>query len=125
MISVYHKATATHLVATVLTVLGVAAPNVYAQTGWRPVGNWVVDRSLAGLATGPVNRVWYSDSGSILIETASRRVFETTDLETWRSSKAAVPAEPVTTVAARPEPGARISAVCALVIAISARVSHV
>ena len=108
MISVYHKATATHWAATVLTLLSFLVPDLSAQTGWRPVGNWAIDRSLAGLATGPVNRVWYSDSGSILIQTASGRVFETTDLETWRASNASVPAEPAAAVVALPEPAARV-----------------
>jgi len=40
---------------------------------------------LPGLATGPVDRVWYSDDGAILYaRTASGRIFQTKDLEQWR-----------------------------------------
>jgi len=105
---VYHKATAARLAATVLTLLGLCAPELAAQSGWRPVGNWAVDRGLAAPATGAVNRVWYSDSGSILIRTASGRIFETKDLDTWRRSSARPPAEPAATAASLPEPGARL-----------------
>ena len=83
----YKNATQTHLAATVLTVLGLLGPNLPAQTsGWRSVGNSSIDLSLAGLATGPVNRVWYSASGSLFIHTTSGRVFSTTDKETWRAA---------------------------------------
>lgn len=51
---------------------------------WRHVGNALVDFDLAGLASGPVERVWYVEGGSKLrILTALERVFETTDFETW------------------------------------------
>ena len=106
----YHKATATHLAATVLALLALCAPELPAQSGWRPVGNWMIDRSLAAPSTGPVNRVWYSDSGSILIRTASGRIMETNDLETWRRSGATPPSEPAAMIADLPEPGARVRA---------------
>jgi len=64
------------------------------------VGNAAIDRSLAGLATGPVNRAWYSNSGALLIQTESGSVLGTTDFENWR---------PVTTAAvpqAQPDPAA-------------------
>src|SRR5579863_1995015 len=99
--------------ATVLSAVGVlaqsAAPSVPAPCGaspsagvaatgspsgdWRRVGNSSIDLSLAALAAGPVDRVWYSASGSLLIHTASGRVFETSDSETWHRSAAQVPAE--------------------------------
>ncbi len=104
----YRNATATHLAATVLAALGIFAHEAMAQTSWRPVGNWSIDRSLAGLATGPVNRVWYSDSGSVSIQTASGRVFETANLDTWIASNASVPPEPAATPADPPESGAKI-----------------
>jgi uncharacterized protein (TIGR03437 family) len=52
-----------------------------------------MDLSLAALATGPVDRVWYSGTGSLLIHAASGRVFETSDYESWHVSPAVVPAE--------------------------------
>jgi uncharacterized protein (TIGR03437 family) len=72
------------------------------------MGNWAIDRSLAGLATGPVQRVWYPDSGSISIQTASGRVFETANLETWRASNAAVPAQGNGNATTLPESGAQV-----------------
>jgi uncharacterized protein (TIGR03437 family) len=63
------------------------------ESSWRPLGNALIDRSLAGLATGPVDRVWYSADGSQLtIRTASGRVFTTSDFETWQPASATPPA---------------------------------
>ncbi|HXP84513.1 MAG TPA: hypothetical protein VN841_07330 [Bryobacteraceae bacterium] len=60
---------------------------------WRRVGNASVDLALAGLATGPVERVWYSADGSRLtIRTALGANFETTDFETWTPVTANEPA---------------------------------
>ena len=109
---VYRSATATLLIATVLGVAAHAqapAPS-QIQPDWRRVGNSAIDLSLAGLATGSVDRVWYSAAGSLLIHTSSGRVFETTDFESWRASAAAVPPEPSTRTPPvnLPEPGARV-----------------
>ena len=109
MIPVYKNATQARRVATVLALLSLFTEIAAAQiSGWRTLGNWAIDRSLAGLATGPVARVWYSESGSISIQTISQRVFETADLETWHASKATVPAEPSGISSTQPEPGAKI-----------------
>ena len=62
-----------------------------AQTtpDWRRIGNSLIDRSLAGLATGPVDRVWYSADGSqLLVRTPSGRTFATSDFETWHEAAA-------------------------------------
>ena len=68
------------------------APNgSVTASDWRRVGNSSIDLSLAALATGPVDRVWYSATGALLAHTSSGRVFETTDYETWHPSQAAVP----------------------------------
>jgi uncharacterized protein (TIGR03437 family) len=73
------------------------------------VGNSAIDRSLAGLATGPVNRAWYANSGALLIQTESGSVFGTTDFENWRATAAAVPPEPPSAEAAQlPESTARV-----------------
>jgi uncharacterized protein (TIGR03437 family) len=78
---------------------------------WRHVGNAAIDLSLAGLATGPVDRAWYSPDGSrLLIRTASGFVFETSDFETWRPLLMPAP-EPATRTlppAQLPENGARV-----------------
>jgi len=81
------------VIATVLTVVGVQAQATSETTAeWRHIGNSAIDLSLAGLATGPVDRAWYSEGGPLLIHTVSGRVFETADFETWRASSATPPA---------------------------------
>lgn len=51
---------------------------------WRHIGNSVIDRSVAGPASGPVDRVSYSpDGSSLLVRTESGRLFKTSDFETW------------------------------------------
>jgi uncharacterized protein (TIGR03437 family) len=105
----YKSATVRVLAATVAIIigpLGLDAQNPAAP--WRPIGNALINRSLAGLATGPVDRVWYSADGSqLLAHTADGRVFATSDFETWQPSSAAAPA-PVTRSGAvsLPEPSA-------------------
>jgi uncharacterized protein (TIGR03437 family) len=75
------------------------------------VGNAAIDRSLAGLATGPVNRAWYSSTGSLLIQTESGSVFETADFESWRAVRAVVPNQPPDAAAVRlPESAAHVRA---------------
>ncbi len=106
----FTSATTRIWIATVLAVSGVYAQSVNpAATDWRHIGNAAIDLSLAGLATGPVDRAWYSADGSLLIHTVSGHVFETADFETWKTSSATVPAVPInrTVSAARlPEPAA-------------------
>jgi uncharacterized protein (TIGR03437 family) len=69
---------------------------------WRRIGNSLIDRSLAGLATGPVDRVWYSPDGSqLLIRTASGKVFATSDFETWQQASAVPPSVPSPPVSGR------------------------
>jgi len=90
----YKSATVRVLIATLGGSLGLSAqvPQTAAAT-WRPIGNTLIDRSLAGLASGPVDRVWYSTNGSqLLIRTASGKVFGTSDFETWQAVSAAPPA---------------------------------
>lgn len=54
------------------------------QPDWRRVGNSAVDLGLADLATGPVERVWYSADGQRLFaHTALGEDFATADFETW------------------------------------------
>jgi hypothetical protein len=59
---------------------------------WYHLGNSAVDLSLAGLATGAIDRVWYSPDGATLYAAASGKSFETSDFEKWKASPAAAPA---------------------------------
>ena len=40
-----------------------AVPNAVPNVDWRRIGNSVVDEALAGLASGPVSRIWYGPGG--------------------------------------------------------------
>lgn len=67
-----------------------ASPGWYAwaQTtvlDWRHIGNAAIDLAGPSVATGPVDRVWYSTDGSTLyVRTLSGRIFETTTFEQWQ-----------------------------------------
>jgi uncharacterized protein (TIGR03437 family) len=102
------RATVPILIATVhLAGLGWAqAPQL--APGWRHIGNWVVEKSLAGPASGTVARIWYSqDGGMLFVQTGAGRVFQTADLENWRPSTAAPPSLPGSALVPQlPEPGA-------------------
>jgi uncharacterized protein (TIGR03437 family) len=67
-----------------LALAGALAASGQAPPDWRRVGNAAVELGLAGLATGPVERVWYADNGRGLnIHTALGLDFATADFETW------------------------------------------
>src|SRR5580704_2652553 len=84
-----------------------------AAIGWRHVGNSAMELPLPSLATGPVDRVWYSTDGATLFaKTASGRVFETTDFERWKfiaDPKVNPPAELDSAAAGTPEAGAKLA----------------
>jgi len=112
----YKSATVRVLAATVAATVG-ATLSLHAQvppsaSPWRQIGNTLIDRSLAGLATGPVDRVWYSSDGSqLLIRTPTGKVFATSDLETWQPASGAPPANPSAPATGRlPEPQAQTRA---------------
>jgi len=73
---------------------------------WRRIGNAAVDLALPGLATGPVEGIWFADEGNrIIVRTKSGKLFETKDFETWRLSRGQVAPEPDSVpVAHPPEP---------------------
>jgi len=110
--SVCHKGT----IRVPIRVIGLVLAGVFLATAqtrpdWRKVGSSSVELMLASPATGPVERVWYSASGSLLFaRTPSGKVFETADFETWTAAangdetNAPIPATP----ARLPEPGARV-----------------
>jgi len=55
-----------------------------SATDWRHIGNSAISLGLAGVATGPVDRVWYSEDGQHLFaKTHSGRTFQTDDFERW------------------------------------------
>jgi uncharacterized protein (TIGR03437 family) len=63
------------------------------RPAWRPIGNSVVELVLSSPATGPMDRVWYSEDGSRLFARNQwGKVFETLDFETWIASPAEAPA---------------------------------
>jgi len=94
-------------------LLAAAAGTGSAQTApaqsadWRHVGNSAIELGLAGLASGPVDRVWFTPDGSkLLIQTGSGKTFETNDFEKWTPTDAQ-PANPAAgAVRALPEAGA-------------------
>jgi uncharacterized protein (TIGR03437 family) len=84
-----------------------------APADWYHAGNHLLDLSLADLATGPVDRVWYSGDGSTLYaRTSSGKTFETNDFETWRGSATVAPpaAEAIPGRSPAPEFGAHLRA---------------
>lgn len=105
----YKSATVRVLAATVALAGG-----LFGQTTgpWRQIGNALIDRSLAGLASGPVDRVWYSADGSqLLIRTPSGKVFATRDFESWQAASGVPPANPSAQTTGRlPEAQAQVRA---------------
>src|SRR5260370_3400253 len=79
---------------------------------WRHIGNAAIELALPSLATGPVNRVWYSEDGFVLYaRTESGKIFETNDFEQWRrvtDPQIAPPAEQNAPAARLPEAGLKI-----------------
>lgn len=83
-----------------------------APSGWRHIGNSAVDMRLAGVVTGPVSRIWFSEDGSALfVLCKNQNIFTTTDFEKWSQTRLPVP--PSATVPAAyslPEPHAVLRA---------------
>jgi uncharacterized protein (TIGR03437 family) len=97
--------------ATALVGLALAAFAAGQAPDWRRVGNAALDLQLAGLATGPVDRVWYSAAGDRLsIRTSSGKVFETNDFDRWTvaSADTTAPDPPVGRSLTFPENGAEV-----------------
>ena len=70
-----------------------------------------MERSLAGLAGGPVARVWYAANGATLLaQTQSGGVFQSNDLDTWQKSSLTPPTPLNLDAANLPEPGATVRA---------------
>jgi len=97
--------------ATLVLGLTLAAFAAGQTPDWRRVGNAAMDLELAGLATGPVDRVWYSAAGDqLLIRSWSSKLFETSDFDRWTAAPAdtAIPPMPEGTSISLPEDGAQV-----------------
>src|SRR5579871_1647432 len=110
-------ATIRFLVATII-VAAVPLGYGWAQTtglDWRHIGNAAIDLPLPSVATGPVDRVWYSADGSVLYaRTVSGRIFQTSDFDQWQrvtDAKIAAPVRENPPVASLPEPQIRAAQV--------------
>lgn len=68
-----------------LATIGAAQAAQERHWDWRPIGVPLLDIDLPSPAGGPVERVWFSDSGDRLyVRTRSGRAFLTTTGERWR-----------------------------------------
>ncbi len=89
--------------------LCIALPS-YAQTGleWRRLGNSAFEAGLAGVATGPVSRVWFSPGGDTLFaQTRTGKLWQTNDFQSWQpAANAAVPGRTPIPLDSTPEPAA-------------------
>jgi uncharacterized protein (TIGR03437 family) len=84
---------------------------------WRHIGNAAVELGLPSVATGAVDRVWYSGDGSVLYaRTTSGRTYQTTDFEQWQlvSDARITPVEGASAAATLPEAGLKLGAQAAL-----------
>ena len=81
---------------------------------WRHIGNSAIELALPSVATGAVDRVWFSQDGSTLYaRTPSGRTFRTSDFEGWQpvtNPKIAPPEQENPVVGHLPESGLKISA---------------
>ncbi len=91
-------------------LLGATGAAQSPKFDWRRIGNTALDLSLAGVATGSVERVWYSpDSSRLFARTGAGRVFATADFETWtEAGSAEAPAAADLSAFRLPEASARV-----------------
>ncbi|MCC7499698.1 MAG: hypothetical protein IT160_19105 [Bryobacterales bacterium] len=100
------------LLAVNLLLVPAAAQTAGVRPDWRHIGNSAVEMQLAGLVTGPAERIWFSADGSSLsVLCRNQSEFSTADLEKWEVSRLpAPPAWPVPAADSLPEPGAIVRA---------------
>jgi len=106
-----NNATLGPLLRVGLAGLVLAASAVAQAPDWRRVGNSALDLELAGLATGPVDRVWYSANGDqIWARSLSGKTFVTNDLDHWAAAApgSPTPAAPEGRTFTIPENGAQV-----------------
>src|SRR5690242_10611345 len=106
---------ATVRLVSAATLLAVSSWYVQAQPvslDWRHIGNAAIELSMPSVTTGPVDRVWYSEDGSLLYaRTVSGRIFETTDFEQWKQvldRSIAAPAPANAEAVSAPEAGMKL-----------------
>src|SRR5450432_32109 len=110
MTQTWHKIQWIRVALAALCLLAPSFAQRPTQTDWRHIGNSAIELGLAGVATGPVDRVWYSDNGSTLyVRARSGGTFSTDDFETWKAATAArVPEARDTAIERSPEVGTRV-----------------
>ena len=96
-----------------LGLIGLALASAAGQVPeWRHVGNAAIDLELTGLATGPVNRVWYSpEGGQLWIQASSGKIFQTNDFDRWipdLTNTTAAPAVPAGRTISLPEEATQV-----------------
>lgn len=97
-----HKSTF-KLVAFALAASGLSLSAQVPRPDWRRIGNSSLDLALASPASGPVERVWYSDDGAQLFARGrSGRTYVTGDFEVWTAAPEATAAAPAAVDAAAP-----------------------
>ena len=84
------RATVRFVIAAALLLASIwAAEAQPVNLDWRHIGNSAIELSMPSVATGPVNRVWYSqDASALYAQTVSGRIFTTTDFEQWKQVQA-------------------------------------
>jgi len=94
-----------------LSVLTLPAQNLGVD--WRHIGNSAMELGLPSVATGPVNRVWYSADGSVLYARSySGRTYQTADFERWTrvsDPRIGPPAQANPATATLPEAGLKLA----------------
>lgn len=78
---------------------------------WKRVAGTTLNLGLAGPASGPVTAVWYAaGTGVLLAETASSRIFETSDFVHWRlnTTDTPPPLAGIPFTLSLPEPAAKV-----------------
>lgn len=82
------RATVGHRVAgAALILLTTEILGAQVRPDWRHIGNAAIDFSLPSVATGPVDRVWYSSDGTELFaRTQSGAIYVTRDFERWQKA---------------------------------------
>ena len=105
----WRDATTRTVVLLVIAWVTATTPALAQSSGleWRHIGNSAIEMALPSVATGPVDRVWYSEDGSILFaRTSSGRMFSTSDFEQWKPASDGTTAPAITDPAVpnTPEP---------------------
>jgi uncharacterized protein (TIGR03437 family) len=95
-----NKATLGLGLAALVLAASAAEPVKGQAPDWRRVGNAAIDLQLAGLATGPVDRVWYSPAADQLFIRSSSgyssgKLFESNDFDQWATAPADTIVPPV------------------------------